>query len=131
MHRLCSHPSLHRKPQRADIALRDAAAAMYYSPFLNMDSPFHSIYTVSWSLESDGANKGTKQSTCMCVMLCFAQVEHFVLNEMYVCYFGSSTGAFLFVPFFSVGGAGERSLSGGSPPLPLPLFISSSSACIL
>lgn len=31
-------PSLHRKPLRADTALRDAAA-MHYSSFLNMDSP--------------------------------------------------------------------------------------------
>lgn len=43
--------------------------------------------------------------------------ERFELYEMHLCYFSSSAGARSFVPFFSVGGAGERSLSGGSPPL--------------
>lgn len=38
-------PTPHRKPLHADTALRDAAT-MHYSPPLNTDSPFHSIYTV-------------------------------------------------------------------------------------
>lgn len=46
VHPGCTHPSLHRKPLHADTALRDAAA-MHYSPFLNMDSPvFTPFYTV-------------------------------------------------------------------------------------
>lgn len=46
IHPRCTHPSLHRKPLHGDTALRDAAA-MHYSPFLNMDSPvFTPFYTV-------------------------------------------------------------------------------------
>lgn len=46
VHPGCTYPSLHRKPLHADTALRDAAA-MHYSPFLNMDPPvFTPFYTV-------------------------------------------------------------------------------------
>lgn len=125
MHRLYSHPSPQRKPQHPDAALCDAAA-MYYSLFLNMDSPFHSIYTVSWHSGTFGAN--IKQSTWRDAMFASskikpqltAQVEHFALIESHVCYFSSSSRAFFFffhLFLFREQILGERSLSGGSPPL--------------
>lgn len=48
-----------------------------------MDSPFHSIYTISWHSESFREHVDVRDGVFACSKLQLtAQIEHFVLNDM-------------------------------------------------